>query len=187
MKKLKLDLGCGSSKKAGFLGVDVIQLEGVDVVHDLNMFPYPFKEDSVDEMWLDNVLEHLDKPLLVLEELYRIAKNHAKITIAVPYFRSFYAYIDPTHQNYFGVEYFNYFDPTHLFCLKYQYSDFRFKVNKLEFDREWKTKMRFFHKLLVRFAEKYPSKYEARLSHILPLNSLTFHLEVIKEIELEKI
>ena len=37
-----------------------------------------------------------------------------------------------------------------------------------------------FHKILRKFANKYPQKYESRLSHILPLNSLKFTLEVIK-------
>ena len=178
---LKLDFGCGASKKEGFQGIDIIPLTGVDIVHNLNQFPYPFDNDVASEIWMDNVLEHLENPLLVLEELYRIAKNNAKITIAVPYFRSFYATIDPTHRNFFGVEYFSYFEPTHIFCKKYKYSKARFRLNKMEFDREWKGKMRFIHLLLVRFAEKHPLKYEARLSHLLPLNSLTFHLVAIKK------
>lgn len=180
MDNLKLDIGCGISKREGFLGIDILPLAGVDLVHDLNKFPYPFENNIACEIWLDNVLEHLEKPLTVLEELYRIAKNHAKITIAVPYFRSFYAYIDPTHRNFFSVEYFNYFDPAHAFCQKYQYSKVRFGVRKIEFDREWKGKMRLTHRMLVRLAERYPSGYEAKLSHMFPLNSLTFQLEVLK-------
>lgn len=180
MDTLKLDIGCGISKKEGFLGIDIIPFMGVDKVHDLNKFPYPFENNVASEIWMDNVLEHLEKPLIVLEELYRIAKNHAKITIAVPYFRSFYAYIDPTHRNFFSVEYFNYFDPDHAFCQKYQYSKVRFGVRKIEFDREWKGKMSFTHRLLMQFAEKHPSGYETRLSHLFPLNSLTFYLEVLK-------
>lgn len=130
MSDLKLDIGCGGSKKSGFVGVDILPLDGVDVVHNLNQFPYPFEDESVIEIWMDNVLEHLEKPLLVLEELHRISKNHANITIAVPYFRSHYACIDPTHCNFFSVEYFNYFDPVHVFCQKYQYSKARFSLNK---------------------------------------------------------
>ena len=34
-KPLKLDLGCGLSKKEGFLGVDRRKFDGVDIVHDL--------------------------------------------------------------------------------------------------------------------------------------------------------
>lgn len=180
MNELKIDIGCGSSKKEGFIGIDIIQLDGVDIIHDLNQIPYPFEISTVDEIWMDNVLEHLEKPMIVIEEIYRICKNHARITIAVPYFRSFYAIIDPTHRNFFGVNWFNYFDPSHLFNEKYQYSKAKFQVEKIEFDREWKGNMKFFHKMLVRFAEKHPMKYEGKLSHIFPLNSLTYHLTVIK-------
>jgi len=180
MIDLKLDIGCGISKRDGFIGVDIIPLDGVDVVHDLNHFPYPFESDTTSEVWMDNILEHLDKPLEVMNEIFRICINHAIITISVPYFRSFYAFVDPTHCNFFSVEYFNYFDPTHPFCRKYKYGKVHFVIKKIEFDREWKGHMSFFHRLLVRFAEKNPSRYEAKLSHFFPLNSLTFHLEVLK-------
>lgn len=180
MDNLKLDFGCGISKKEGFIGIDILPFANVDIVHDLGVLPYPLQDNVANEIWMDNVLEHLERPLQVLEELHRISKNHAKITIAVPYFRSFYSCIDPTHRNFFSVEYFNYFDPEHVFCQKYQYSKAHFLVKKIEFDREWYGKMGFLHKMLVLFAEKYPARYEARLSHLFPLNSLTFHLEVVK-------
>jgi predicted SAM-dependent methyltransferase len=180
MNDLKLDLGCGTTKKDGFYGVDLNNFIGVDVIHDLNQFPYPFEDNSVNEIWMDNVLEHLDKPLLVMSEIFRICKNNSRVTISVPYFRSLYAAIDPTHVNFFSVSYFNYFDPAHPFFQKYQYSKARFSVKNIEFDREWKAKMGFFHTRLVRYAEKHPWKYEEKLSHLLPLNSLTFHLETIK-------
>lgn len=180
MDNLRLDVGCGNSKKKGFIGIDIIPLEGVDIVHDLNQFPYPIDSNTIDEIWMDNVLEHLNKPMLVMEELYRICRSNAKVTIAVPYFRSFYAIIDPTHCNFFGVYWFNYFDPSHIFHKKYQYSKAQFKLEKLEFDREFKKNMRFWHKALVKFAEKRPYSYESRLSHLFPLNSLTFYLKALK-------
>jgi len=103
MKNLKLDIGCGGQKKTGFIGVDILRLEGVDIVHDLTTFPYPFEDNSVDEIYMDNVLEHLPNPIKVIEEIWRISKPGTTITVAVPYFRSHYAFIDPTHVNFFGV------------------------------------------------------------------------------------
>ena len=58
--------------------------------------------------------------------------------------------------------------------------DKRFKTIKMEFDKEWIGNESFTHKLLRKFADKYPQRYESRFSHILPLNSLRFTLEVIK-------
>ena len=93
-----------------------------------------------------------------------------------------YATIDPTHVNFFGVNWFNYFDPKHKFQQKMQYSTAKMSVKSITFDREWlfPKSHGFFHGLLIKFANKYPYKYEARLSHILPLSSLTFNLEIIK-------
>lgn len=176
---MKINIGCGGQEKEGFIGIDILQFPGVDIVHDLNVFPYPFKDDEIDEIWMDQVLEHLSDPLKVVEELYRISKNDAAITIGVPYFRSFYATIDPTHKNFFGLNWFNYFDPNHYICQRYKYSEAQFNITKIEFDREF-IKAGFFHKKLVYFAQKHPMFYESKLSHLLPLNSLTFYLKVIK-------
>ena len=177
----RLDLGCGKSKRDGFIGVDSLPLHGVDIIHNLNEYPYPFDNNSIDEIWMDNVLEHIQNPLKVIEEIYRICRNGAKVYIGVPYFRSFYSTIDPTHVNFFGVYWFNYFDPSHPFFLKYQYSNVKFNIKKIEFDREFKNnKIGVFHNLLIKFAEKNPERYENRLSHLFPLNSLTFYLEVLK-------
>jgi predicted SAM-dependent methyltransferase len=179
---IKLDLGCGTSRKEGFTGVDSLNLKGVDIVHDLTVFPYPFPDNYADEILMDNVLEHLPQPLKVVEELYRICKNGAKVTIAVPYFRSYYSTIDPTHVNFFGTNWFNYLDPAHPFQQKYQYSKAKFKVEKIYFDEAWfkSKKTSWFHKQLIKFAEKKPAFYEYRLSHLFPLNSLTFILSVLK-------
>jgi len=177
----RLDLGCGKSKKDGFLGVDSLALPGVDFIHDLKIYPYPFEDNSIDEIWMDNVLEHIPNPLRVMEEIYRMCKNGAKVNIGVPYFRSFYATIDPTHVNFFGVYWFNYFDPNNIFSQKYQYSSAKFIIEKKEFDREWnRNNISFFHRKLINYAEKHPEIYESKWSHIFPLNSLTFYLKVVK-------
>ena len=34
---IKIDVGCGSSKLDGFIGIDSLKLDGVDIVHDLNI------------------------------------------------------------------------------------------------------------------------------------------------------
>lgn len=177
----KLDLGCGNSKRNGFIGLDSLPLPAVDVVHDMNVFPYPFADNEIDEIWMDQVLEHLKEPMKVMEEIHRICRNGAKVTIGVPYFRSFYAVIDPTHRNLFGVSWFSYFNPDHEFFKKYCYTSAQFAVERIEFDREFtKCRLGRLHNFMIRFAEKRPEYYEARFSHLYPLNSLTFYLSVVK-------
>jgi len=46
LKKKKLHLGCGKIIKEGYVNLDIQKLPGVDVIHDLNKFPYPFKDNS---------------------------------------------------------------------------------------------------------------------------------------------
>ena len=44
---IKIDVGCGSSKIEGFIGMDHLDLPGVDIIHDLNSLPWPFESNSV--------------------------------------------------------------------------------------------------------------------------------------------
>jgi len=97
---LKLDLGCGSQKKSPeYTGVDISDKCGADVVHDLAQKPWPFGDNSVDEIWSSHFFEHLDgkQRIVFMEEVYRILKTGSKITIVTPYWSSMRAIQDPTH------------------------------------------------------------------------------------------
>ena len=171
-----LDLGCGKKKRPGSIGVDYSDRHNADVIHDLNKFPYPFDDDSIDQIYLDNVLEHLNEPMRVMEEIYRITKPTGKVKVIVPYFRSPWAFIDPTHKTFYTVDSFAYYDPRHIICQRYDYTSARFLVNKIVFnetlqDRRW-TK-----KLMIKLANKYPNRYESCLSHFYPLDEVTFYLQ----------
>lgn len=97
---LKLDLGCGQNKREGFTGVDSVAGAGVDVVHDLMKFPWPFKSDSVEEVFSSHFLEHVPGLLRIpfMDELYRVMKVGAKAIIITPFGWSSRAVQDPTHQ-----------------------------------------------------------------------------------------
>ena len=70
----KLNLGCGSKIKEGFVNLDKYNTFKPDIVHDLEDFPYPFKENSIDEILLSHVLEHIGREPsifnLIMQELY---------------------------------------------------------------------------------------------------------------------
>ena len=181
MNALKLDIGCGQKKKENFIGLDIINFKCVDIIHDIDITPFPVEENSVSEVNMDNVLEHVSNPVKTLEEVYRISINECIVHVFVPYFRSFYATIDPTHKNFFGVYYFNYFDPQHPFQQKYQYSNAMFQVIELKFDVGWDYSKRPISRLIRKIANEYPEEYEARLSHLFPLNSIYYKLKVVKQ------
>jgi hypothetical protein len=98
---LKLNLGCGLKKIAGFVNVDKFPECEPDLVVDLEQFPWPFETNSVTEIHLIHVLEHLgahiDTFKNIIQELYRICRNDAEIHIHVPHPRSDNFINDPTH------------------------------------------------------------------------------------------
>ena len=61
-------------KKTGSIGVGHYDRHNAEVINDLNLFPYPFESDSIDPVYLDKILEHLDKPIQVMEEVHCITK-----------------------------------------------------------------------------------------------------------------
>ncbi len=169
-----LDLGCGNKRRPGTIGVDYSARYKPDVIHDLNVFPYPFESASIDKIYLDNVLEHLDSPLKVIEELYRITKIEGEVVVIVPYFRSRWAAVDMTHKTQFTVDSFAYFDPTNEICKRYDYTDARFRIKKRVFNEEIENSL--IKELIVKLANRYPNSYENILSPIVPLDDITFYL-----------
>ena len=98
---LKLNLGAGSKKIDGYINLDKFDTFNPDIVHDLEQFPYPFKNNSVDSIILSHVLEHIGQhPNIfnaIIKELYRICKNQTLISITVPHPRHDDFLSDPTH------------------------------------------------------------------------------------------
>lgn len=58
---ISLDIGCGWNKKKGFVGLDMFPFEGVDIVHDINSFPWPIPDNSCSLIVAANVLHHVHK------------------------------------------------------------------------------------------------------------------------------
>ena len=130
----RLNMGCGKDIRPGYVNVDVVALSGVDVVHDLNSFPYPFSSDSFDEIRCINVLEHLNDTVRVMEELHRICRNRGVVNIRVPYWNSHITHADPTHRRGFHKMQFEYFDPTRTACQnRPYYSSARFAISELNY------------------------------------------------------
>lgn len=97
---IKLDLGCGKHKKEGFIGIDCIKFDNVDMVIKLGNEPLPFEDGSVDEIFASHFIEHLTavERCQLLNEAYRVMKVGAKMIMIVPHWASSRAYGDPTHQ-----------------------------------------------------------------------------------------
>ena len=86
VETLKIDLGCGPNKKAGFKGMDILPLPGVDFVVDLEKGFGFIEDNSVDEFYTSHFLEHVQNLELILSEIYRTLKPRGTLTVFVPHF-----------------------------------------------------------------------------------------------------
>lgn len=84
-KPIRIDLGCGSAKRDGFVGLDFVEGPEVDYVIDLTAERYPFEDASVDEVFSAHFLEHIESPNHVFGEVGRICKDGARIEFWTPY------------------------------------------------------------------------------------------------------
>jgi SAM-dependent methyltransferase len=127
---LCLNLGCGRDIKPGFVNIDARGHPGVDVIADLGKCRnkrLPFKESSVDLILMSHVLEHIVDSLGLMQELHRIAKPNALLTIRAPYGSSDDAWGDQTHVRAYFLQSFETFAQTYYERADYGYrGDWRF-------------------------------------------------------------
>lgn len=171
---MKINLGSGQDIKEGFVNVDFIEDEGIDVIHNLNQYPYPFDDSSVEEIYARDIMEHLDNPNKFIKELWRIGKPNCKIWIRTPHFSSFYAWADLTHQRPFSYFVFNPYDINNKSNGLINKKNIKFRIHN-------HINLGIYGRLgLEWLANKFPFIYERYLAYTFPAGDIQFNLEVIK-------
>lgn len=107
--KIKINLGCGENKKLGYINLDSNPTVKPDITHDLNVFPYPFSDNSIEEIQAFHILEHLDSPFSAMAEFHRILKNGGRLLIKVPHFSRGMTHAQHAHG--FDITFPLYFNP----------------------------------------------------------------------------
>jgi len=169
----KLNLGCGTDIRKDCINQDIMVLNGVDVISDLSKYPYPFKDNTFNEIFAISVLEHLPQFVETMSELHRICAPGGSVYIRVPFWNSEITYIDPTHFRGFSERTFHFFDPR---SFHYQerpyYSTARFHIQSIEY----RVKIPFqWRSILIK------SSWKKRLFSIVA----TFFCNVIWELQVE--
>ena len=126
---LKLNLGAGNDLRPDHVNHDIVALPGIAVVHDLNRYPWPWADGSVDEILARDLLEHLDDFMAAMEEMHRILKPGGIARVKVPYWNSWCRHADPTHKRGFHELTFHFFDPASPYCQeRHYYTKARFSI-----------------------------------------------------------
>ena len=102
-RPLLLDLGCGTLAREGFYGVDILEMDGVDILADLNKSLEGLPDNSVIEVYSCHAFEHIGNFPGLMTELHQIVRPEGRIEITVPHFSNGYGYSDPTHVRFFGL------------------------------------------------------------------------------------
>jgi predicted SAM-dependent methyltransferase len=97
---VRLDVGCGPNRQPGWIGMDRRPCKGVDIVHDVQVFPWPIPDSSCDQVLMSHLWEHIEPKyrIDVANEVWRIMKSGGQWLISAPYACSPGAQQDPTHR-----------------------------------------------------------------------------------------
>ncbi|MDR0477489.1 MAG: methyltransferase domain-containing protein [Desulfobulbaceae bacterium] len=126
----------------GWINLDSARLPGIDIIADLEQcaeIPLPIADNSIDEILMSHVIEHIRAPLPLMQELHRIARPRAKTIIRVPYGSSDDAWEDPTHVRAYFLQSFGYFSQPYYWRADYGYRgdwqpmEITLKLNKKRF------------------------------------------------------
>ena len=77
---MKLHLGCGHDKIPEYINCDISPQVKPDKIVDLEK-KLPFKDNSIDEIIANHVIEHISNFIELMHEIHRICKNGAILKI----------------------------------------------------------------------------------------------------------
>ena len=136
-KGVKLDVGCGAIKQKGFLGMDIEPGPLVDIVHDIQKFPWPVPKDICSMILASHVFEHIEPKyrFQFMDECWRIIKPDGQLWIACPYANSVLAMAHPAHYPCPNEAAFEFFDPDYRLwhCAGYK-KPLPWKIVRLAFE-----------------------------------------------------
>ena len=157
-----LDVGCARNKIPGAIGIDIDKNTDADLIHDLNTYPYPIEENSIDQIYAKHIIEHVEDPRKFIRELHRLLRPGGRAFIETPHFSCRVAYSEPEHKLYYSY-----------FMFEELMKGLQVKVLRHEIT---------FHKIFRAFgiralANRFPDTYERFWTYRFPAENVVFSFE----------
>jgi SAM-dependent methyltransferase len=129
---IRLDIGSGPKPQPGFVGMDVRDLPGVDIVHDVIDIPWPLPDECVLVANAAHLVEHIPPSavgpdgktwfpfMAFMDEVWRVMRPEGHFIISAPHGNSQGYLQDPSHVNPCNENTFWYFCPEHFLYRIYE-------------------------------------------------------------------
>lgn len=141
--KTKLNLGCGKNIRDPdvWINHDINHHDNaIMAVHDLNITPWPWEDNSFEEIAALSVFEHLRLTLIEsLNECWRIICPQGVLALKYPLFTSPHIHDDPTHIWFWSDKVLEFVDPDYAYGKKCDYyTEFKWRILERYTDSEQK-------------------------------------------------
>lgn len=169
--EIQIDLGCGHGKVPGYIGLDILPFEGVDLVCDLEQ-GIPLADNCVNRVYTNHTLEHIEHLILLMQEISRVCRPGAPVIVRVPYYASVGAFKDPTHRRFFAEDTFRYFHPAHWTRFDYGFG-VHLDIERIAYTYSWP---------FGRIGRVVPSRWMAPFRHFLwnVVHTMVVEMRVVK-------
>ena len=134
---IRLDVGCGINKQRGYIGMDIVRHPKVDIVHDVQKFPWPIDTNSCFQVLMSHLWEHIEPKFRfrLMDELWRIIRPEGQLLISAPYAGSWGDSAHPAHYKCPNEATFTFFDPDYPLYQACSYKKPKpWKITRNEYD-----------------------------------------------------
>lgn len=131
---MKIYLGAGKDRKLGYVHVDIYPFEGIDIVADVTKGLPTIADNSADEVFSQDFMEHLppESKVPVINEIWRILKPDGLMEHWIPNAGSTNDFGSPSHLSHWSLQQFEHFDiDSYRYEKDHDYEGFKGKFRKV--------------------------------------------------------